>query len=101
MGPRLNACKNNTTGLKPTTDFLYWHERDAIRQAVFERDPPFCVWCHVPVGDHRHDNPFTVDHITPRSEGGRYIPENLVLSCGPCNSRRRNLSVLQFIIELV
>lgn len=96
----MRACLKNTLGLSARCDFLYWAEREEMRKAVFERDPPFCVWCGVSVGDHRHDRPFTVDHIIPFSMGGSYEPNNLVLACGPCNSRRGNMSVLQYMVTL-
>ncbi|MBX4870598.1 HNH endonuclease [Rhizobium bangladeshense] len=83
--------------MKATTDFLGWSERDAIRTAVFARDVPLCVWCQEVVGDHRSDRYYHVDHVTPRSEGGPYCTDNLVLSCKNCNAARRNLSVLQFM----
>lgn len=81
------------------TDFLYWSERDAIRKEVFARDPPLCVWCSVELGDYRHDNYYQVDHITPRCEGGPYMPENLALSCKSCNQERGNLSVFGFMVS--
>ncbi|WP_419906211.1 HNH endonuclease [Hoeflea sp.] len=30
------------------------------------------------------------DHIVPRSRGGRNTPDNLVVSCAPCNCGRGN-----------
>lgn len=88
----------NTTGLRANGDFLYWHEREEIRKAVFQRDPPFCNWCGVPVGDFKHDTPYTVDHIIPFALGGAYTPDNLVLSCSPCNNRRGHKSILMFMV---
>src|SRR3990167_10237380 len=32
----------------------------------------------------------TVDHVIPKSCGGSDDPENLVLSCNSCNSRKNN-----------
>lgn len=93
----MNACRSNSTGLKPTTDFLFWSERNDIRKQVFERDPPLCVWCDEVVGDHRSDNYFTVDHIILRRDGGPYSADNLVLSCKRCNTERGDMSVLQFM----
>ena len=82
---------------KPAGDFLTWSERDAIRKIVFARGPHICVWCLKPVGDYRSDNPFTIDHIIPRCEGGSLNPENLVLSCKPCNAARADKSVTVFM----
>ena len=93
----MNACTKNRTGLKPTSDFLFWHERDAIRREVFARDAPLCIWCHAALGDHRSDNYYTMDHVIPRSAGGEYSRDNLVMSCKACNTERGNMSVLQFM----
>lgn len=91
-------CKIAFGGLRPTSDFLYWSERDAIRKEVFARDLPFCVWCQVELGDHRSDSYYSADHVIPRSEGGWYHPDNLVLSCQPCNKERGNRSILQYMV---
>lgn len=32
----------------------------------------------------------TIDHIFPRSRGGKNSWKNLVAACGPCNRRKRN-----------
>lgn len=85
------------TGLRATSDFLYWTERDAIRQSVFDRDPPLCIWCHRTVGDHRSESYFTVDHVRPRRSGGAYQPDNLVLSCRACNIDRGDRSILEYL----
>ena len=94
-----NCPKRATTGTRASVDFLYWSERDAIRSAVFEVGPPLCVWCNEAVGGHRHDRPFTADHIVPRSEGGAYATENLALSCKRCNVDRGNEGLLQYLLR--
>jgi 5-methylcytosine-specific restriction endonuclease McrA len=66
----------------------------AMRLTIYERDGGVCVEC----GDcvrkfarHRGD-PFVgeVDHIVPRSRGGRTEPRNLRLICRLCNRRKSN-----------
>lgn len=47
---------------------------------VWLRDKGFCIYCGKP-GRH-------VDHILPRSHGGRNIKENVVLACCGCNIRK-------------
>lgn len=32
----------------------------------------------------------TYDHVTPRSQGGRTVWENIVCACYPCNERKRD-----------
>ena len=35
-------------------------------------------------------NAASVDHVIPRSRGGRSVWENIVASCAPCNRRKGN-----------
>jgi hypothetical protein len=53
-----------------------------MRASVIARDGLTCVYCDraVPVPH--------LDHVLPRSRGGRNTPENLVVSCKPCNSAK-------------
>jgi 5-methylcytosine-specific restriction endonuclease McrA len=57
--------------------------RRITRRAVFARDSWTCQYC----GRTSH---LTVDHVLPRSRGGRSIWENIVTSCAPCNRRKGN-----------
>ncbi|WP_217914474.1 HNH endonuclease [Miltoncostaea marina] len=60
------------------------HESRRIsRRAVFARDGYECQYCGV--GTH-----LTLDHVIPRSRGGRSSWENVVTSCAPCNLRKGN-----------
>ena len=51
------------------------------RRAVFARDQFRCQYC----GSQKH---LTVDHVVPRSKGGRDSWDNVVTSCAPCNLRK-------------
>lgn len=55
------------------------------RQLLAQRDGNHCHWCHQPFGG---DETPTIDHVTPRSKGGRDALWNLVLACAPCNWAR-------------
>jgi 5-methylcytosine-specific restriction endonuclease McrA len=55
--------------------------RRITRRAVFARDSWTCQYC----GRTSH---LTVDHVLPRSRGGRSVWENIVTSCAPCNRRK-------------
>ena len=63
-------------------------ERDAsyiarhIRAAVIDRDGHICAYCGVEV-----DVPH-LDHILPRSRGGKNTLENLTVACVPCNQSK-------------
>ena len=72
------------------------------RRRVFERDSYTCRYCgfdmrlHVP---YPHLGMLTVDHIIPRSAGGDDRDKNLVTCCVPCNRRKRNLRLEEFVDE--
>ncbi|MGH2868543.1 MAG: HNH endonuclease [Solirubrobacteraceae bacterium] len=59
------------------------HRRKITRRAVFARDDWTCQYC----GSRSN---LTVDHVVPRSKGGRSSWENIVASCAPCNRRKGN-----------
>jgi 5-methylcytosine-specific restriction endonuclease McrA len=52
------------------------------RRAVFSRDDYRCQYC----GNHAD----SIDHVVPRSRGGRDVWDNLAAACRPCNSRKRD-----------
>jgi 5-methylcytosine-specific restriction endonuclease McrA len=52
------------------------------RRAVYTRDRGRCAYCGR-VAD-------TIDHVVPRSRGGRHEWGNVVASCGPCNRAKGN-----------
>ena len=47
------------------------------RRAIFARDGGRCVYCTAPAT--------SIDHVIPRSRGGRHIWENVVSACHRCN----------------
>jgi 5-methylcytosine-specific restriction endonuclease McrA len=60
------------------------HRRKITRKAVLARDAYTCQYCG------REASGLTVDHVIPRSKGGRAVWENIVASCAPCNRRKGN-----------
>jgi 5-methylcytosine-specific restriction endonuclease McrA len=56
------------------------------KKNVLLRDEYRCGYCAA-VGDRAT---MTVDHVTPRSQGGRSTWENLVAACAECNGRKRD-----------
>lgn len=56
------------------------------RKKILERDGFECQYCG------RKSN-LTLDHIVPRSKGGKNSWENLVTACEPCNLRKGNKSL--------
>lgn len=53
------------------------------RQNVFKRDAFECQYCGT-------KKDLTLDHVTPRSKGGRSSWNNLVTACKRCNTRKGN-----------
>lgn len=56
-------------------------QRKISRRALFARDGWRCQYCGA-------SGKLTLDHVVPRSRGGRSLWENVVASCGPCNLRK-------------
>ena len=58
-------------------------ERREMHSALVERDGPKCHYCGVADGP-------SLDHVIPRSLGGRNVIDNFVLACTKCNGRKAN-----------
>ena len=58
----------------------YGRRWQRLRRLVLQRDP-FCVMC-------RHALATEVDHIVPKSRGGRDSLDNLQGLCKPCHSEK-------------
>ncbi len=55
---------------------------------------PNCPYCDGVLGEQPH-----ADHIFPVSRGGLSTPDNLVLVCDICNSKKTNKTLREFIIS--
>lgn len=60
----------------------------STRAAVMLRDAYTCQYC----GEMPGRNLLTVDHVIPRSRGGRHNWENLVSACTRCNQKKGSLT---------
>jgi len=60
------------------------HEVRFSRRNIFERDKNTCQYC----GKRCAKCDLTLDHVTPRSRGGRDSWDNLVLACVRCNIKK-------------
>jgi 5-methylcytosine-specific restriction endonuclease McrA len=54
------------------------------KKNVMVRDDFTCAYCG------KEDQRLTIDHIIPKSKGGKSTFENCVASCKPCNNRKNN-----------
>lgn len=65
------------------------------RKNILKRDGYRCQYCGTKIG------PMTVDHIIPKTMGGRETWENLVCACVKCNTRKGNRSLKEAHFELI
>jgi len=64
---------------------------------VFARDKYTCQYC----GTRPHRSLLNLDHVIPRSLGGRTIWENVVCSCVECNRRKGGRTPAQARLRLL
>ena len=71
-----------------------WIRPDA-RLAVYLRDGFRCLYC---LADLHGADPrdITLDHVTPKADGGSNKPENLVTACRSCNCSRQDAPLSRF-----
>lgn len=60
------------------------------RRNVLRRDDFTCGYCGAKPKDHKK---LTMDHIVPRSRGGKHTWKNVVCCCFSCNQQKGNLSL--------
>lgn len=63
------------------------------RQGVLQRDGYCCIYCGTTSGDYQAGRilgkrDFTVDHLIPRSRGGKNTWVNTACACPGCNNRK-------------
>jgi 5-methylcytosine-specific restriction endonuclease McrA len=63
------------------------------RKAIFARDHGKCQYC-----DGRAEN---LDHVVPRTKGGRHTWDNLVAACKKCNSKKADKTLAQSGLKLL
>lgn len=56
------------------------------RQNIFKRDHGQCQYCGI-------DRDLTLDHLIPRSKGGKSTWNNLVTACKSCNAKKGNYTL--------
>ncbi|PZV06384.1 MAG: hypothetical protein DCF22_23955 [Leptolyngbya sp.] len=61
-------------------------QKNSKRQQLIERHGSCCCWCKKTLSL----DELTIEHMNPKSLGGRNNLENLRLACRPCNRSRGN-----------
>ncbi len=60
-----------------------------IRNRLAEAQNWRCCWCtKLTVPEPNRKDSATIEHVTPRCEGGADDPDNLAMSCYDCNNKR-------------
>lgn len=67
------------------------------RKTLFARDGYRCQYC----GQTRPMSQLSLDHVVPRSQGGRTTWENVVCSCTSCNSKKGGRTPVQANMKLL
>ena len=67
------------------------------RKNVFMRDHYICQYC----GEKFDPRRLTLDHVIPRSQGGRNTFENLVSCCVPCNHKKADRTPEEANMKLI
>ena len=67
------------------------------RRNIFMRDSDACQYC----GKRLARKHLSLDHVIPRSQGGKTNWENIVASCIPCNSRKGGRTPRQANLKLL
>lgn len=66
-----------------------WYMRETLfaeRSVLYARDRYLCAYC----GDNFENKSLTIDHVHPKSRGGKNTWVNCVTACKPCNMRKGN-----------
>jgi len=65
------------------------------KQNILRRDHKTCQYCGTQEG------PMTIDHIVPRSHGGKDTWSNLVCACARCNNRKGDRTLPEAGMKLI
>jgi len=100
MGGMINSAKLSL--LPPEVIVLLNYDgindREVIfsRRNLFKRDNYSCQYCNRKPGS----SELTIDHIKPRSCGGKSTWENCVVACVECNAKKSDLSLEESGLKL-
>lgn len=64
------------------TSWRYQRQPKWSKAGVLRRDSHICAFCS--------SKATTIDHVIPRSKGGKNVWKNTVAACSPCNNKKRD-----------
>lgn len=73
------------------------HDVKLNRRNIFARDNSMCQFC----GKHFSSTQLSIDHVIPRSRGGRSTWENLVCACVKCNVKKGGRTPAEANLSLI
>lgn len=85
-----NGCLINQTISAPTVIRLRYYvvvpykELPFNKKNIYHRDEHTCQYCGKKTSD------LTIDHVIPRSRGGKNTWENVAAACSKCNNKKAN-----------
>ncbi|MBG9445583.1 hypothetical protein ABE66_13205 [Cytobacillus firmus] len=78
-----------TAGIVNPTLIHLFNSKRTFKSMVLERDEYICNYCKG-FGN-------TIDHLIPKSKGGKTTFSNCVCACEKCNKEKGNLSIKEFL----
>ena len=72
------------------------HIPKSVRKQVFQRDKYTCVFCKQSFAG----SDLTIDHLVPLSKGGLNESTNFATCCKPCNQKKADIPLAQFLKEV-
>ncbi|MCC6671354.1 MAG: HNH endonuclease [Planctomycetes bacterium] len=73
------------------------HEAPFTRRNLYQRDNNTCQYC----GRRSSPERLSIDHVVPRSRGGRTSWDNCVLACVRCNARKADRTLHEAGLRLL
>ena len=89
--PAVVIFKNNAIGKRRNSAIRF------SRKNVWTRDEGRCQYCQ----NHVTFATFTIDHIIPKTSGGKTMWENVITCCYGCNQKKANKSLKESGFKLV
>jgi hypothetical protein len=88
----VRMVEERTAGIVNSTLIHLFNCKRTFKSMVLERDKFICKYC-TGYGD-------TIDHVIPKSKGGKTTFLNCVCACRKCNKEKGNLQLEEFLIRL-
>lgn len=70
-----------------------------LLERLVRRDGDRCHYCRLITDvelDHAHPRRQTIDHVVPKSKGGKDVLANMVIACNRCNGEKANMPYEMF-----